>query len=67
MTNKEYALIAAELKYVKAFVEKFANEEYTKGKYDAWYVVVITLSGALAKENPRFRTETFLKGCGLIP
>jgi hypothetical protein len=59
-------LLAKEMKHVKvSFVDKFANAEYNKGKYDTWYILVNQLAYALEKEHVRFDKDTFMKNCGL--
>jgi hypothetical protein len=65
MTEKDHALIAAEMKQVKrSFIDKFAHKEYNNGKYDAWYIIAVHLACALEKDNPHFAKEKFLKDCG---
>lgn len=67
MTRKDYVLLAEELKAAKGFVEHdHDSKEYNQGKYDAWFLTVSQITGRLARENPHFDPERFLKACGVI-
>ena len=67
MNQKEYELIAKNLKELKNFVDKKTglNSEYNNGKYDTWYIFMNNICNDLARNYKTFDRKKFLKACGL--
>jgi hypothetical protein len=60
MTRKDYILIAAALKAAADYTKRFPDQPA-----DTFVTAVHTLADALARDNPRFDRERFLKAAGM--
>lgn len=60
MTKKDYALIAQALKEAQPSWDDYSGEAYDQHCNDCEVV-----AEALARDNPRFNRERFLKACGV--
>lgn len=65
MTKKDYELIADEFKQQLDNIA-ITDNEYDKGRYDTWYILVMNFSNTLADDNPQFDRERFLQACGVM-
>jgi hypothetical protein len=57
MTRRDYVLIAAAL--------KAAQDDEVKAGHPVYDTATYKLADVLARENPRFDRERFLKACGV--
>lgn len=67
MNQKEFELIAGNLKDLKKFVSTDSgNPAYDAGKYDTLYILVNNLSNDLARTYPKtFDPDKFFSACGI--
>jgi hypothetical protein len=66
MTKKDFALIAEALKLSRTLpLEFYSNTlDYHQGKINQWKDMVVTLSNALQRTNPRFDYDKFIEATG---
>lgn len=61
MTRKDYILIAAAIANAGVSVTDINEPQYQHGIEDTTHAI----ADALARDNPRFDCERFLKACGV--
>lgn len=59
MTKKDYELIAG------SFSRTQPSKENLPDHHSEWRVQIFNLSSVLARENPLFNRDKFIKACGI--
>lgn len=65
MTRKHYVMIAQAFADAMLFEDLLAPEAEMKARKEGVDTAACMVANALAKDNPRFDRERFLKACGV--